>query len=169
MCHPPRGGLDSLLVQVGHTGPLAEPRRGPQAGKSGDPHSQSADSSPRAQRGLGLGFEAKPKGKCGAPRAPTASALEHLVARLNSSRDVHSSSWMASSSFILMSRMPSENAQMMASSVHLGDLETRVVKAVDVLLQGLSRLWLDAAQVTRGRGAVASALEDCDEVVAHLI
>ena len=40
----PREGLESLLVKTGHTGPLAEPRRGPQAGKSGDPHSQNADS-----------------------------------------------------------------------------------------------------------------------------
>ena len=59
----PREGLDCLLVKMGHTGPLAEPRHGPQAVKSGDPHSQNADSSPRAQGALGLGFEAKPKGQ----------------------------------------------------------------------------------------------------------
>ena len=52
---------------------------------------------------------------------------------------------------------------------HLGDLETNVVEALDVLLQGLSWLLLDAAQVTRSRRAVASALEVGDEAVAHLI
>ena len=39
----PREGLDCLLVKMGHTGPLAEPRHGPQAGKSGDPRSQNTD------------------------------------------------------------------------------------------------------------------------------
>ena len=39
----PREGLECLLVKMGHTGPLVEPRRGPQAGKSGDPRSQNAD------------------------------------------------------------------------------------------------------------------------------
>ena len=29
-------------MKVGRTGPLLEPRRRPQAGKSGDPHSQNA-------------------------------------------------------------------------------------------------------------------------------
>ena len=42
----PREGLECLLVKMGRTGPLVEPRRGPQAGKSGDPRSQDADSSP---------------------------------------------------------------------------------------------------------------------------
>ena len=68
----PREGLECLLVKMGRTGPLVEPRHGPQAGKSGDPRSQDADISPRAQGTLELGFEPKPKGKCGAPRAPTA-------------------------------------------------------------------------------------------------
>mgnify|MGYP000896335074 CR=1 FL=1 len=76
----PREGLECLLVKMGRTRPLVEPRRGPQAGKSGDPRSQDADSSPRAQGALGLGFEAKPKGKCGAPRAPTACGLGRRVA-----------------------------------------------------------------------------------------
>ena len=67
----PREGLESLLLKLGHTGPLTEPRRGMQAGKSGHPHSQDADSSPRAQGVLELGFKAKPKGKCGALRALT--------------------------------------------------------------------------------------------------
>ena len=53
-------------------GPLVELRRGPQLGRSGDPHSQDADSSPQTQGALELGFEAKPKGKCGAPRDLTA-------------------------------------------------------------------------------------------------
>ena len=59
----PREGLECSLVKIGHTGPLTEPRHGPQVGKSGDPRSQNADNSPRAQGALGLGFEAKPKGK----------------------------------------------------------------------------------------------------------
>ena len=72
--------LNALLMKMGRTGPRAEPRRGPQAGKSGDPRSQNADSSPRAQGALGLGFEAKPKGKYGASRAPTACGLGRRVA-----------------------------------------------------------------------------------------
>ena len=63
----PREGLECLLVKMGRTGPLVQPRRGLQAGKSGDP---------RAQGALGLGFEAKPRGKCGAPQAPTACGLD---------------------------------------------------------------------------------------------
>ena len=39
----PREGLEYLLVKMGRTGLLEEPRRGPQAGKSGDPSSQNAD------------------------------------------------------------------------------------------------------------------------------
>ena len=50
----PREGLECLLVKMGRTGPLVEPRRGPQAGKSGDPRSQNTDSSPRAQGELGF-------------------------------------------------------------------------------------------------------------------
>ena len=60
---------------MGRTGPLLEPRRRPQAGTSGDPRSQNADSSPRAQGALGLGLAAKPKGKCRAPRALTTCGL----------------------------------------------------------------------------------------------
>ena len=40
----PREGLESLLVKMGRTDSLAEPHHGPQAGKSGDPHSKNADS-----------------------------------------------------------------------------------------------------------------------------
>ena len=40
---PPARVLDALLVKMGRTGLLAQPRRGPQAGKSGDPRSQNAD------------------------------------------------------------------------------------------------------------------------------
>ena len=85
LCRTPReawplASLECLLVKMGHTGPLAEPRRGPQAGKSGDPRSQNTDSSPRAQGALELGFEAKPKVKCGAPRAPIACDLGRRVA-----------------------------------------------------------------------------------------
>ena len=43
-----------------------------------------------------------------------------------------------------------------------------VVEALDVLLQGLSRLLLDAAQVTHDWRTVASALEVGDEAGAHL-
>ena len=71
----PREGLELGLMKTGRTGPLLEPRRRPQGGKSRDPHSQNADSSPRAQGTLGLGFEVKPRGKCGAPRAPRACSL----------------------------------------------------------------------------------------------
>src|SRR4051812_36467843 len=68
----PHEGPGLLLLKLGRTGPLTEPHRGPQAGKSGHPRSQDADSSPRAQGTLELGFEAKPKGKCRVSRAPTA-------------------------------------------------------------------------------------------------
>ena len=36
--------LSALLMKMGRTGLLAEPRRGPQAGMSGDPRSQNANS-----------------------------------------------------------------------------------------------------------------------------
>ena len=71
----PQEGLESLLVKIGRTRPPVEPRRGRQGGKSGDPRSQDADSSPRAQGVLGLGFKVKPKGKCRAPWAPSACGL----------------------------------------------------------------------------------------------
>ena len=40
----PHEGLELRLMKTGRTGPLLEPRCRPQAGKSGDPHSQNADS-----------------------------------------------------------------------------------------------------------------------------
>ena len=52
----PREGLGLSTSKVGRTRPLMEPCRGPQAGKSGYPHIQNADSSPRAQGVLGHGF-----------------------------------------------------------------------------------------------------------------
>ena len=52
------------------------PRGGPLAGRARSPHTQDADISPRAQGMLGLGFQAKPKGKGGAPQAPTACSLD---------------------------------------------------------------------------------------------
>ena len=55
----PREGLECLLVKMGHTVTLVEPCRGLQAGKSGDPYSQNADSSARAQGALGLGLAEK--------------------------------------------------------------------------------------------------------------
>ena len=39
----PREGLECLPVKMGRTGPLKEPRCGPQAGKSRDPRSQDTD------------------------------------------------------------------------------------------------------------------------------
>ena len=72
----PCEGLEHWLMKMGRTKPLVEPRPGPQAGKSKYPHSQDADSSPRAQGTLVLGFMAKPRVKCGAPRALTACSLD---------------------------------------------------------------------------------------------
>ena len=43
MSSAPRKGLECWLMETGHTGPLAEPRRRLQAGKSGDPHSVNTD------------------------------------------------------------------------------------------------------------------------------
>ena len=43
MRRPPREGLELELMKMGRTGPPLEPRRRPQAGKSGYPHSQNAD------------------------------------------------------------------------------------------------------------------------------
>ena len=77
---PPREGLECLLMKMGRTRPLDEPRPRPQAGKSGYPRSQNGDSIPRAQGTLKLGFEAKPKGMCGAPRALTACGLGRRMA-----------------------------------------------------------------------------------------
>ena len=39
----PREGLELELMKLGCTGPPLEPRRRPQAGKSGDPRSLNAD------------------------------------------------------------------------------------------------------------------------------
>ena len=49
LCRPPREAwplarvLNALLMKMGRTGLLAKPRRGLQAGKSGDPRSQDVD------------------------------------------------------------------------------------------------------------------------------
>ena len=66
----PREGLEHLLMKMGRTGPLLEPRRRPQAGKSGDPHSQNTDSSPWAQGTPRLGLAEKRRGK--RPQQPAA-------------------------------------------------------------------------------------------------
>ena len=71
----PREGLVLLMLRLGHTRPSMEPHGGPQVGRAGYPLIQDADSSPRAQGALGFGFQVKPKGKCGAPRALTACGL----------------------------------------------------------------------------------------------
>ena len=76
----PREGLGFVLVKMGHAGPPFEPRRRPQAGKSGDPRSQNADSSPRAQGAPGLGRARRRKDKSEAPRALTACSLGRRVA-----------------------------------------------------------------------------------------
>ena len=76
----PREGLGFVLVKMGRAGPPFEPRRRPQAGKSGDPRSQNADSSPRAQGAPGLGRAGRQKGKSKAPRALTAYGLGRRVA-----------------------------------------------------------------------------------------
>ena len=68
----PREGLVLLMLKLGHTRALMEPLHGPQAGKSRYPGYQNADSRPQDQGVLGLGFEAKPKGKCEASQAPIA-------------------------------------------------------------------------------------------------
>ena len=70
-------------VCVDEAGPCRapfEPCRRPQAGKSGDPRSQNADSSPRAQGTPGLGRVGRRKGKSEAPRALTAYGLGRRVA-----------------------------------------------------------------------------------------
>ena len=61
-----------LMSKLGRTRPSMEPRGGPQAGRTGYPQIQDDDSSPRAQGALGLGFQVKPKGKCGVLQALTA-------------------------------------------------------------------------------------------------
>ena len=66
---PPRQGLALLVLKMGRTRPSMEPRGGLQAGRARYPRIQDADSSPRAEGTLGLGFQAKLKGKSGAPRA----------------------------------------------------------------------------------------------------
>ena len=76
----PREGLKLVLMKMGRAGPPFEPRRGPQAGKSGDPRSQNADSSPRAQGAPGLGRAGRQKGKSEVPRALTACVLGRRVA-----------------------------------------------------------------------------------------
>src|SRR3954462_5954679 len=84
--HPPREAwplarvLSLALMLMGRTGPPFEPRRRPQAGKSGDPRSQNADSSPLAQGAPELGRAERRKGKGDAPRALTACGLGRHVA-----------------------------------------------------------------------------------------
>ncbi len=75
----PREGLGFVLVKMGRAGPPFEPHRRPQTGKSGDPRSQNADSSPRAQGVPRLGRAERRKGKGEAPRALTACGLGHRV------------------------------------------------------------------------------------------
>ena len=60
--------------------PPFEPHHRPQAGKSGDPRSQNADSSPRAQGAPGLGRAGRWKGKSETPQALTACVLGRRVA-----------------------------------------------------------------------------------------
>ena len=55
----PREGLECLLVKMGRTRPLEEPRRGLQAGKSGDPRSQNTDNLLTIQHRIALYLPAK--------------------------------------------------------------------------------------------------------------
>ena len=91
--------------------------------------SAASTTAPLRFTSLTLGFfsSGSAAGSSRRERLPS-SALAYLVAKLNSSRDVHMSSWIASSSFILMSHMPSENAEMMASSITLGILRRALLK-----------------------------------------
>ena len=50
----PREGLECLLVKMGRTRLLVEPRRGPQAGKSGDPVSRTPTVAPGPKARLNL-------------------------------------------------------------------------------------------------------------------
>ena len=52
----PREGLGSVLMKMGRAGPLLEPRRRPQAGKSGDPRSQNADKGEN-DKGIRINFD----------------------------------------------------------------------------------------------------------------
>src|SRR4051812_9200250 len=85
-CRLPREGwplarvLSLVLMKMGRIGPPLEPRRRPQVGKSGDPCSQNADSSPRAQGAHGPGRAERRKGKGEAPWALTACGLGRRVA-----------------------------------------------------------------------------------------
>ena len=65
-----------MVLKLGRTRPSMQPHGAPQAGRAGYPRIQDTDSSPLAQGVLGLGFEAKPRGKCGAPRALTTCGLD---------------------------------------------------------------------------------------------
>src|SRR4051812_13247072 len=67
-------------MKMGRAGPPLEPCRRPQAGKSGNPRSQNADSSPRAQGAHRFGLAEKPRGKLEAPWAPKACGLGRSVA-----------------------------------------------------------------------------------------
>ena len=72
----PREGLVLLMLKLGRTRPSMKPCGGPQAGRAGYPQIQDAESSPRGHGVLGLGFQAKPKGKCEASWALTAYGLD---------------------------------------------------------------------------------------------
>ena len=91
--------------------------------------SAASTAAPLRFTSLALGFfsSGSMAGSSGRERHPS-SALAHLVAKLNSSKEVHRSSCIASSSFILTSRTPSEKAEMMASSVTLGILRRALLK-----------------------------------------
>ena len=56
LCRPPREGLQWLMMKMGRTRLLVEPRPRPQAGKSGDPHSQeqTVAPGPKARSDLAL-------------------------------------------------------------------------------------------------------------------
>ena len=65
----PREGLECLLVKVGRTGPLMDPRRGPQAGKFGDPHSKmlTVAPGPKARSDLSSRRSQRASAECRGP------------------------------------------------------------------------------------------------------
>ena len=70
----PRQCRECLLVKMGRTGPLVEPRLGPQAGKSGDPRSQNDDVAPgpKARSDLASRRSQRASAECRGPQQPTA-------------------------------------------------------------------------------------------------
>ena len=75
MCRPPREGLESLPVKMGRTGPLAEPRRGPQAGNLGTPvpRTPTVAPGPKARSDLASRRSQRASAERRGPQQPAAS------------------------------------------------------------------------------------------------